>query len=558
MANVAPISNASAQGGSYDTSAPASSSYPQGGSGSYPDSDRYSQDQSGDYDNYDQPVEYATQAPPPLPEYDQPPCPGDDYIWTPGYWNYSSEGYYWVPGAWVNAPYQGALWTPGYWGYDRGRYGWHRGYWGRHVGYYGGINYGFGYVGYGYQGGYWQGDHFDYNRTVNNVNTTTVRNVYNYRVVNNTTNVNRVSYNGPGGIQVRPRPAEMVAVREQHTPPMTAQVQQVQAAKSDRANFASANQGRPQNVAVARPLPADHNIRPPAPVPMNRPGTVSNTRPGEPASQPQPRVNEPSRPNQPAANQPGLRPQPAPRQQEPTPQQRQHPAPVQRPERQQPAPERQVPQQHAQPAPERQQPAPRPRTQEQRPAPVQPQQQQHPAPVPRPERQQPAPERQAPQQHAQPAPERQAPTPQPRMQEQRPAPVQHPQTQPAERPAPQQHAAPATKPEPQRKSEPKPKQPEKEKPPRSSYRPDRAALFRIIRSKAAQRACCRSVRVNPSPGAGDLRLSVSGLHFDGDDAADPANRATLAGYNEFDGAVVGERFSIDAVGQQHGSVVYIG
>src|SRR5579859_3381669 len=107
VANVAPVSNASAQGASYDTSAPASSANPQDGSGSYPaqqpgayDSGQYSQDQSGDYDNYDEPVEYATQAPPPLPEYDQPPCPGDDYIWTPGYWNYASEGYYWVPGAW--------------------------------------------------------------------------------------------------------------------------------------------------------------------------------------------------------------------------------------------------------------------------------------------------------------------------------------------------------------------------------------------------------------------------------------------------------------------------
>jgi len=25
-------------------------------------------------------------APPELPVYEQPPCPGDDYIWTPGYW----------------------------------------------------------------------------------------------------------------------------------------------------------------------------------------------------------------------------------------------------------------------------------------------------------------------------------------------------------------------------------------------------------------------------------------------------------------------------------------
>jgi hypothetical protein len=127
-ANVAPISNASAQGGSYDAGVP-STAAPQSGSTSNPPqqsdqyaSDQYPQDQGGNYDNgdnYDQPVDYAPQAPPPLPEYDQPPCPGDDYIWTPGYWNYASDGYYWVPGAWVNAPYQGALWTPGYWSYDR-------------------------------------------------------------------------------------------------------------------------------------------------------------------------------------------------------------------------------------------------------------------------------------------------------------------------------------------------------------------------------------------------------------------------------------------------------
>ena len=25
-------------------------------------------------------------APPPLPVYEQPICPGEGYIWTPGYW----------------------------------------------------------------------------------------------------------------------------------------------------------------------------------------------------------------------------------------------------------------------------------------------------------------------------------------------------------------------------------------------------------------------------------------------------------------------------------------
>ena len=39
-------------------------------------------------------------APPELPVYEQPPCPGDDYIWTPGYWAYGDGDYYWVPGTW--------------------------------------------------------------------------------------------------------------------------------------------------------------------------------------------------------------------------------------------------------------------------------------------------------------------------------------------------------------------------------------------------------------------------------------------------------------------------
>lgn len=438
-ANVAPVSNASAQGGSYDTTAEASNAPPPSGTGSYPAqqpeayvSGQSPQDQ-GNYDSDDQPVEYAPQPPPPLPEYDQPPCPGDDYIWTPGYWYWAQDagGYYWVPGAWVYAPYQGALWTPGYWGYDRGRYGWHRGYWGRHIGYYGGIDYGFGYIGFGYQGGYWHDNHFDYNRSVNNVDTNRVHNVYNYRVENQARNGNRLSYNGPGGIQVRPRPAEIQARREQHTPPMSAQMQQVQAARSNRGNFAKENHGRPQNVTVAKPLPADHNIHAPAPVPMNRPGSVSNERSGQQGAHPQQRMNEPTRTNEPSTNRPGTRPEAAPRQQEQQRQPQQHPAPVPRPEHQQPAPERQAPQQHAQPAPERQAPA----------EPHRPMQQQRPAPVEHPQHQQPAPSQR-------PAETR----PEPRPQETRPAP-----------PPREEHATPRPKEE--HKPEQKPKPPEKEKHP---------------------------------------------------------------------------------------------
>src|ERR1700745_2074836 len=96
-----------------------------------------------------------TIAPPALPVYTQPVIPGPGYLWTPGYWAWGPEGYYWVPGTWVLPPAIGLLWTPGYWGWLDGRYFWHAGYWGPHIGFYGGVNYGFGYFGTGFVGGRW-------------------------------------------------------------------------------------------------------------------------------------------------------------------------------------------------------------------------------------------------------------------------------------------------------------------------------------------------------------------------------------------------------------------
>src|SRR5580692_2947625 len=135
--------------------------------------------------------------PPALPVYEQPPCPAEGYIWTPGYWAYGPDGYYWVPGTWVLAPAVGLLWTPGYWGWGGGAYLWHAGYWGPHVGFYGGINYGFGYGGVGFVGGRWNGGVFAYNTAVMHVNATMIHNTYVDRtVVNNVTVNNHVSYNG--------------------------------------------------------------------------------------------------------------------------------------------------------------------------------------------------------------------------------------------------------------------------------------------------------------------------------------------------------------------------
>ena len=119
--------------------------------------------------------------PPALPVYEQPLCPGDGYLWTPGYWayDYDVSDYYWVPGTWVMAPEIGFLWTPAYWGWGGDGFVFYDGYWGPHIGFYGGINYGFGYFGVGFEGGRWDNGHFFYNRSVNNVNINEIHNVYN-------------------------------------------------------------------------------------------------------------------------------------------------------------------------------------------------------------------------------------------------------------------------------------------------------------------------------------------------------------------------------------------
>jgi hypothetical protein len=190
--------------------------------------------------------------PPELPVYVQPLCPAEGYMWTPGYWAWDGNDYYWVPGTWVLVPEVGFLWTPPYWGWEGGRYFFHEGYWGPRIGFYGGINYGFGYFGHGYEGGRWDNGHFFYNRSVNNVNVTIIHNVYNTTIVNNT--VNRVSFNGGnGGVNARPTSEEEAAARERHIPPVAAQNEHMQAARSNPELRASTNHGKPPIAATSKP-----------------------------------------------------------------------------------------------------------------------------------------------------------------------------------------------------------------------------------------------------------------------------------------------------------------
>lgn len=251
-------------------------------------------------------------APPVLPVYTQPLCPGPGYLWTPGYWAYGDAGYFWVPGVWVLPPRVGVLWTPGYWGWSGGLYIWNAGYWGPHVGFYGGVNYGFGFGGVGFVGGRWNGGVFAYNTAVTNVNTTIIHNTYRTTVIEN--NV-RTSFNGgANGLKAQPTSEERTAMREPHVRQTSVQAAHHEAASRDRSQLASVNHGQPANAAMSRPRvaaananPAGNNAKSAAsqnkPVAANRSAGASNPAP----------VNRPAAEHRPAGGgQPKAHPAPAP------------------------------------------------------------------------------------------------------------------------------------------------------------------------------------------------------------------------------------------------------
>lgn len=242
--------------------------------------------------------------PPDLPWYPQPVCPANGYIWVPGYWAYGSFGYYWVPGAWVFPPTVGLLWTPGYWSWEGGHYRWHPGYWGRHVGFYGGIDYGHGYPGRGYHGGYWRASHFYYNVDVSNVDRDRTQFVYS-KPLPPRRETSPASYNGGnGGIDARPTARERAWSRERHFGLTAVQKQRAERARTNPAMRYKDSPGRtaeadrlertPPRRALLRPEPAREAPRPgfriprrKAPVhpPGNKRVLPGEKRPGKPRAE---------------------------------------------------------------------------------------------------------------------------------------------------------------------------------------------------------------------------------------------------------------------------------
>lgn len=188
-------------------------------------------------------------APPLLPIYAQPPIPGPGYLWIPGYWAWNGYEYYWAPGYWALPPAADLYWTPPYWAWNDGQYVFNAGYWGPTVGFYGGVDYGFGYTGSGYQGGFWRNNAFVYNRAVNNFGAAQIVNAYSRPVANP---ASRIAFSGGhGGMTAKPTPAQ-IAARAHATPPTAEQVRHQEIASRDPALRFNANHGRPPVAAMQR------------------------------------------------------------------------------------------------------------------------------------------------------------------------------------------------------------------------------------------------------------------------------------------------------------------
>jgi YXWGXW repeat-containing protein len=191
--------------------------------------------------------------PPPIPSYAQSAIPAEGYLWMPGFWARREDvrDYYWVPGTWVKPPRAGLLWTPPYWSRAEGGFVFHPGYWAQAVGFYGGIDYGYGYTGDGYQGGRWDNGTFLYNRAANNLGSVRVAHAYDQAIAADNTSA-KASFNGDGGANARPTSQQEAAERDVHVAPTVAQQEHFEMAAKDRALYSKLNHGEPGIAATVR------------------------------------------------------------------------------------------------------------------------------------------------------------------------------------------------------------------------------------------------------------------------------------------------------------------
>ena len=138
-----------------------------------------------------------------------------------------------------------------WWGWNNGAYAFNQGYWGPHVGFYGGINYGYGYTGNGYWGGRWSGNTFQYNTAVTRVNKKVVNNTYVNNSFAKNVNANRTSFNGGNGIKAEPNAEQRAATANaKKVGPTSQQLSRQKAASKDQNLRASVNKGNPNNEAI--------------------------------------------------------------------------------------------------------------------------------------------------------------------------------------------------------------------------------------------------------------------------------------------------------------------
>ena len=121
-----------------------------------------------------------------------------------------------------------------------------------HVGFYGGVNYGYGYTGNGYWGGRWSGNNFQYNTAVTHVNKTVINNTYVNNSFAKNVNANRTSFNGGnGGIKAQANAEQRAAMANaKKEGPTSQQLERQKLASKDQNLRASVNKGKPNQEAI--------------------------------------------------------------------------------------------------------------------------------------------------------------------------------------------------------------------------------------------------------------------------------------------------------------------